>query len=96
MEYAVGHLADLIAGGCTPLTTLWAVTKRDGTVYPVIVSQTIKGPMMQSVLMQNVAPPAKATGIKFNPKSFSFAVIVALLTNPEGSYLSYNVVTFIF
>lgn len=86
----MGSLCDLIVGGCTPFTTVWAVRRRNGTWYPVLVSQTIKGPTLQNLLLEN---PDATCFPQLDYKQYCQAVIMALLTNPEDGKSDNYIVT---
>jgi hypothetical protein len=85
MEYAITMLHNLVVGGGTALSRLVAVRhkKNQNSYYPLIISETIEGPILQKVLLET-----PATVPNMDMKSFSQAIIMALLTNPEGTLLA--------
>jgi hypothetical protein len=88
MEYAITSLHNLVVGGGTALSRLIAVRHKQHqtSFYPLIISETIDGPILQKVLMES---PAAVPNLDM--KSFSQAIVMGLLTNPEGMRASQQI-----
>lgn len=85
MEYAVGRLSELIIGrGGAPHSRVWAARSAfepRARWYPIGVSETIHGPTLQEVLRYDQFIP------NLDRRSFSQQAIMAMLVNPEGTFV---------
>lgn len=89
MEYAAGRLAHLLVGWGTPYVQLARLT--DGEkIYPILLSQTIEGPLLSDLLK---VEDANQLHKRLDPKHYSQRVVLSLLLGEEDGKPSNYVAT---